>query len=295
MASTRHRAQRPHKKLLHPFLIAGWFLLALSLAAPAQEGSERRWLGPDGQPLPFASDEEALAFLRSAEVLSMQQIPEGVTRPRKLLLEADGVQAHAVFRVVDESLGQARLSDGSVRASLNDSAIRELAAYEMARLLGLHTIPPTVERTIGRDKGTLQLWIENALTESARLSDRLQPTDIVRFSREIQTMRVFDALVGNDDRNTGNVLYEADTWTLWMIDHTRSFQITRGDLDLEGVDWCERGLWERLQTLQREEVDERLKEYVSVFEIDSLFERRDQLVNFIQNLIDVRGEDVVLY
>jgi hypothetical protein len=37
-------------------------------------------------------------------------------------------------------------------------------------------------------------------------------------------MRVFDQLIYNTDRNTGNVLYDTG-WRLWGIDHTRAFRV----------------------------------------------------------------------
>ena len=39
-------------------------------------------------------------------------------------------------------------------------------------------------------------------------------------------MRLFDSLIFNDDRNPGNYLFDAD-WKLWMIDHSRAFQMRR--------------------------------------------------------------------
>jgi len=275
--------------------LCGIFLLVCAAGAMEQDPTQRAFLGPDGQLLPFSTDAEALAFLADADVLSMDPIPTGVTHPRKVLLEKDGVRAHAVFRVVDEIHEETRLSDGRLRQRLRDSAILEVAAYKLSIMLGMTTVPPTVERRIGREHGSLQLWIENTLTETDRRLSDSGPSNLLRLSRDIQTMRAFDILVGNDDRNLGNILYEHDTWRLWMIDHTRTFQAFYGDPDFSELHWCERTLWERLQALTRQEVMAELDEYLSGHEIDSLFERRDALVDHIRSLIDERGAGAVLY
>ncbi len=277
------------------FALCGFLLLVCAAGAMAQDSPRRAFLGPDGQLLPFSTDEEVLAFLADAEVLSMDPIPVGVTNPRKVLLEQGGVRSHAVFRVVDEIHEETRLSDGRLRQRLRDSAVLEVAAYKLSIMLGMTTVPPTAVRRIGREQGTLQLWIENTMTETDRRLSDSGPSNLLGLSRDIQKMRAFDILVGNDDRNPGNILYERDSWRLWMIDHTRAFQAFYGEPDFSELHWCERALWERLQSLERREVEAELDEYLSDHEIDTMFERRDALVAHIRRLIDDRGSGAVLY
>jgi hypothetical protein len=270
--------------------------LPAAVGLPAQLTSPGRvFLGPDGQPLPFRSDEEILRFLQEAEVVSLKRIPVGITRPQEALLEKDGVRARAAYRDFDETYERVRLSDGDFFMNLRDSYLHEAAAYQMARLLGLDSVPPAVARRHSGKMVTLQLWIENALVESERRAEGLQPEGAREFRLQVQTMYLFDELIANVDRNEGNLLFDRDTWKLWMIDHTRGFQRTR---DLRGVDkitWCRADLWERLRALQRAEVDRALARLVGRYEIDALFERRDKLVAHIQGLIDKYGESAVLF
>jgi hypothetical protein len=263
--------------------------------AHAQGVPPRNLLGPEGEPLPFATDADVLAFLEAAEVLSIEDIPEGITNPRKVLLELGGVRAHAVFRVVDEVYEETRLSDGRLRQRLRDSAVLEVAAYRFSLMLGMSTVPPAVERRIGGEHGTLQIWIENAITETERSRTDAGPANLLRLHRENQSMHAFDVLVGNDDRNPGNILYELDSWKLWMIDHTRAFQAFYGEPEFDQIHWCDEGLWQKLQALDRESVEAELGEYLSDHEIDALFERRDALVTHIRQLIDDRGRGAVLF
>ena len=39
-----------------------------------------------------------------------------------------------------------------------------------------------------------------------------------------RSLRIFDELIQNRDRNTGNLLWTTD-WKMWMIDHTRAFRL----------------------------------------------------------------------
>ena len=86
------------RNLLVPPGLAAVVLSSL-LASPA-EAQEGRWRGPGGEPLPFATDEEVLLFLREAEVVDKKVIPQGINKPVKVRLRKDGVEANAIFRTV---------------------------------------------------------------------------------------------------------------------------------------------------------------------------------------------------
>ena len=114
------------------------------------------WLGPDGKPLSFQSNVEVEEFLRTAEIISIERIGEGLNNFLKVLLEKDGIRMHAIFRDVHVERSQMPLSDGKISFFFRDDAIFECAAYELAKLLGLDTVPPVVERKIQRTEGNLQ-------------------------------------------------------------------------------------------------------------------------------------------
>lgn len=248
----------------------------------------------DGEPIPFESEEDLLEFLRTAEVVSMEPIPEGVTEPDKVLLEKDGVRLHAVFRDVAVRRTRANLEGRRTAFFFRDEALFECAAYELARLLGLGAVPPVVERRIGRSSGTLQVWIEGAMTESERVRQGLRDPSRQRWNRQLRTMNVFDRLIGNTDRNRGNMLID-DRWQIWFIDHTRAFTVDSRMAGLERITEIERGLWEALQGLSPELVEERLDAYLTGPELSALLRRHERLVEHFEKLIAERGEDRVLY
>lgn len=259
-------------------------------------GSNRVWFDPAGKPLPYTTEDEVLDFMRTARVVQIDEIEEGVSEPRKVLLEKDGIRLHAIFRDVNYD-GRGRttiLADGSKVIGFRDSYLFEVAAYELSRLLGLDNVPPTVLRTIGGDHGSLQLWIEGSMSDSVRLKQRKNPPDGTRWSRQMYVMKVFDELIYNTDRNLGNILSDRD-WKLWMVDHTRAFRSSHELMSPEQIFRCERNLWENLQKLDEGVAKNRLKKYLGPEEIRGLLKRREKLVSYIRGLIEKYGENQILY
>jgi hypothetical protein len=266
-------------------------------AAPAQEPAATPahvWLGPDGQPLPFKSDEELLEFLRTAKVMSVKGIGKGITAPEKVVLEKNGVRANAHFNFVSEDKPVAVLRTGETVMNFRDSHTFQSAAYELAQMLGLDNVPPVVPRRVGGRSGSLSIWIENSFTERERLSKKTAPPDSERFNRQVAIMRLFDALIFNTDRTQENILIGSD-WKLWMIDHTRAFRREDTIPEQSRIVQCERNLWKKLQSLDAAQVRARLKDYLRGPEIDGVLKRHAKLVAHIQSLIQQRGEDGVLF
>ena len=268
--------------------------MPIEAESPVAKSSIRIWIGPDGDPLPFKTNTEIEEFLRTAKVVRVEEIPVGVTDPRKVWLEKDGIQAKACFRTVDIFERQLVLPRKGVRKNWRDCCRFECAAYQLAKLLGLNNIPPAVMRKIKGTDGTLQIWVENATMETERARKSIYPPNPWRHKMQWQVMRIFDALIYNDDRNAGNILYDSD-WNVWMIDHTRSFSRI-SDLPMPNqIRHCEKVLWERLRSLNKEEVEETIGDYLGSAELKALFKRHDKLVAYIEDQIALRGEKQVLF
>lgn len=272
--------------------LAGAVLAAATPAASAQQ--QRFWLGADGAPLPFRSDAEIKDFLLDADIIAREPIGIGVTDPWRLTLERDGVRVDAVFRYFEKSYARSVLADGRLYVNFTDSFRFEAAAYEIARLLGMDNVPPAVARRIGSRSGTLQIWVYHALMESQRVEQRLAPPDRLRWERQRQQMLLFDALIGNTDRNAGNVLVDG-LWNMWLIDHTRAFYARARSDRLEEVVFVAREMWDALQKLERRSLEQQLDGLLSGARVAQLLDRRDRLVEHIGALIAARGADAVLY
>jgi len=274
-------------------ILASMALAGDSGATPAgnQEGT---WSGAGGAVLPFHDLEEVEDFLRHGRIVERHDIGIGVTQPERLTLEWHGVRADAVFRCYERTWGRAKLRDGSIYFNFTDSFRFEPAAYELARLLGMDVVPPAVQRRIGAQVGTLQMWVYDARMENERVREGIAPPDDLRWRRQTQQMILFDQLIGNVDRNGGNVLIDPG-WKMWLIDHTRAFYGAAPFDRLERVIWVERDVWQRLQRLDRESLRAALGEHLSNARIEDLLGRRDRIVAHIDELLAERGPEAVLY
>ncbi len=280
--------------LAEEFQVASSQPPAQQMAAAAVPTPAHVWIGPDGKPLPFHNDQEIMEFLRTAKVIAMKDIGEGITNPQKVMLEKDGVRANAVFRAVNEDKTHASMAGGGTEMFFRDSYIFEPAAYHLSRMLGMTNVPPVVERGLRGNDGSVQIWLEGVMTYTKSRKQKLDPPDRIRWSQQIHMMRFFDALVYNTDRNMGNMLIDRN-WNLWLIDHTRAFrrQVTLRNQDL--LIQTDRKLYERVKNLDEGMVRQTLKPFLRGYEIDALLERRQKLLAHFDRLIREKGENKVLF
>lgn len=275
-------------------VLAGLAARSARAADPPPQPAWRTFVDVDGKPLPFKTDAELLEFLQTAEPISEKNLSGGINFPLELVLEKNGVRAHAVFRDVNEDKSTATFGGGRNEVGFKDSYIYEPAAYEMGLMLGMYNVPPATLRKLHSKSGSIQIFIEHAMTEKKQVDEHIAPPDDQEWKKQVQMMNVFDALVYNTDRNRGNILITPD-WRLWMIDHTRAFRQLSTLWAGDSIKQCERGVYEKLKALDEKEVRERLKPYLSSFEIGALLDRRKLLVQQIDKLIAEKGEDSVLY
>ena len=260
-------------------------------AAPAP-----RWIGPDGRPLPWQSADEALEFLRRARIGKATGTKRGITQPRKMELERDGIRADAIFHDVNEDKRNIRLRSGEHILNFRDCYLFQIAAFELARLLGMQNVPPSVKRTFAGKTGSMTLWLEGMITDEMRREQKREPegAEVIRWNRQMTIMHVWDNLIYNFDRNQGNILLDKD-WNVWLIDHTRAFRRDHSLPRPEQLTSCERGFFERLRALDPALVKKRLKGHLGPAEIEALLKRRDLIVAHFEKLAHERGEDKVFF
>jgi hypothetical protein len=253
-----------------------YFLWGLTLgpSLAAAEPAQRMWID---------QHEVYDEWLRTAEILEMEDVGEGVTKPTRVTLQ----QGDTVFQAIYKPLKRGR------HKGYWESYQAEVAAYELDKMLGLDMVPPTVVRRIKGDLGSLQLWVEGCDTYK-RLQPKVPQTP--QFSQQISRMKMFDNLVFNDDRNAGNFMLD-ESWNVILIDHSRAF-INKKNL-LKGKNKLpaqyDRKLFERLQALTREGLEATLGELLQGGQIKDILARRDKLLGHQQKLLDERGEVRVMF
>lgn len=234
-------------------------------------------------------------FLLTANVVSSHRLDKGITSPWRLTLSNGAVTHDAVFQSVDERTSHKKFANGTVELNYRDSFQYNIAAYELAVLLGIdEMMPVTVERRWNGKTGALSWWIAWKWDESMRLKQKLAPPDPAAWNRQMYTMRLFAQLVSDTDRNGGNVLITED-WKLRMIDFTRAFRLMTDLKAAADLARCDRRLLNRLRQLDEAEVSRVTKDRLTKSEVESLMARRDKIVAHFDQLIAQKGENTVLY
>ena len=256
------------------------------------------------QPLagqPDLTVEQQIAFLKNAKVISSRPIGKGITGALRLTL-SDGTLTHdAAFQKVDEKTSDQEIREGKKRAGelrFVDSYRYNIAAWEMARLLGLEAMmPATVERRYRGDLGALSWWVDDVMMDEAeREKKSAQPPEGggLPMVRQRQQMQVFAELVYDTDRNKGNVVYTND-WQLIMLDFTRAFRTHSTLRTPQAMGMIDRKLLARLRSLTRPDVAKAVGPQLTPLEIDALMKRRDLIVAHFDQLVKQRGEKAVLF
>jgi hypothetical protein len=107
-------------------------------------------------------------------------------------------------------------------------------------------------------------------------------------------VKLFSQLIHDTDRNQSNVLI-TKSWKLWMIDFSRAFRPWPALRSTEELTRCERGLYDRLRAMTKEDLETAMEGILLTRELEGILARRDLLVAHFEKLVRERGEDAVLY
>lgn len=239
---------------------------------------------------------EATEFLRSAEIVDRESIPIGVTAPVRLTLTDGERTARAVWKTVSEYRPIRRFDDGGPpELGFRDSYESEVAAYELDQIIGLGMVPPSAIREIRRTEGSVQLWVEDSITEGARRRQGVEPPEPNEWSKQIFNARLFHQLIYDADyENLSNLLVDKD-FHLWVIDNSRAFRTQRQLLNTDYLRRFSRRLLVELRKLTPELLEGRLGAWLTEGQREGLLARRDLIVAHADRLIAERGEAGVLF
>jgi hypothetical protein len=257
-----------------------------------------------GHLLPFAASaaddtpltkEQIKQFLQTAEVIKSKQTGKGVTHPWRLTLSNGTVTHDASFQAIDVHKAEMKLESGRSEIDFNDSYRYNIAAYQLAELLGLDDMLPVyVERKWQGKSGSLSWWLPVKMDEAERLEKKIEVPDPDRWNKQMFRIRVFDELVYDSDPNLTNVLI-GDDWTVWRVDFSRAFHKNTELRAPKNLVKCDRELFEKLKALNADELTEKTKRYLVKDEVKALMARRDKIVATFQTLIAQKGEKETLY
>lgn len=249
---------------------------------------------PAPAPTPALSPEAMEAFLLKARISNQRDAGSGVTNSRRATL-TDGQLTHDAHIQTVDIAQQVFEAGRNTELNFKDTYRYNIAGYRVAKLIGLTTVPMSVERTVEGKVAAVTWWVDDVqMDEKERMKTKSQGPDPVRTNKQIQIMRVWDELIQNRDRNQGNILWTHD-WTMWLIDHTRAFRLNTNLLKPEQLSRCDRGLLERLRAVTPEALKQAVGNSLTKQEQEALLARRDKIIKHYDERIARLGEPVVLF
>lgn len=250
------------------------------------------------QEAPLAlTGEAAETFLKTAQITAIKDFSsKGITKKQRVTLTSGDITADAVFKTVDEYHVKTKLTSGHTVLGMRDSYRNEIAAYELAKLLGLDFVPPTVERKIHDHTGALILWVNGAMTEWHRLKvEKIKPPDIVAWNNQMSTIRLFMHLTWDTDYNNISNLLIDQNWKLWKIDSSRAFLPSPKLRREASLVRFSRPFLAALEGLTRARLDEVLGPWLRPEQLDGLWARRTAILEVARRRVAQHGEAAVLY
>jgi hypothetical protein len=250
-------------------------------AAPAASAiAPQPSVAPTGAKVWIGRYAEFEEYLKKAKVARLENIPVGVTKPKQAFFEPGGLAGSAAVKHLP--MGQ--------RSGFWEAYKSEIAAYELDRLLGLDMVPVTVERRVGSDLASAQLWVEGC--KLLKDVDQKACTKPAEWAKQVLRARVFDNLIANIDRNAGNILVDGE-WNMILIDHSRAFASDRMPFEKE-MTRVDRAFFERVKTLNEADVMKRIRPWVmGDGQVRGILKRRDKIVAHFEKLARERGEAAV--
>ncbi len=216
------------------------------------------------------------AYIRDAAIDRFEEVPIGVTHPKRAFFKPGGLVESAAWKILPPGRP----------SGYWESYKSEIAGYELDKLLGMGMVPVAVEKRWKGDTAAAILWL-TPIHSWKEMEPRPKPG---KWVPQVARMKMFDNFIGNKDRNAGNLLVD-DDWNLFLIDHSRAF-ITDKDLPFK-MEHIERVLWGRMQALDEPALTAALGKWVDRGSIRAMLARRDKMKIAIDKLVAAGGEAAV--
>ena len=254
---------------------ASTFAQSPTPAPAAASQDSRTWLGRNA---------EMEAYLKTAEMLSFDELSTGVTKPLRAHLPEGGPMKYLVWKAIQPAR----------YGGYWESYRSEIAAYELDKLLKLDMVPPTVERVYKGVHGAAVMWASNTKNFKDLGGAPTPPLEFQgMWARQIVKAKMFQNLVADIDPNLGNWLVDPG-WNLVLIDFSRAFT-TDPTLKYTNKDFTrvDADLWKRMQDLTEASLTQAIGQWVDGGARKALLNRRDKMQKAIDQLVKERGDTYV--
>jgi hypothetical protein len=233
---------------------------------------------------PSLTIEQKEEFLRTARIVNQKSAKKGITDTQRVTLTDGKITHDASVQRIDEHKDVFQGQDGTTEMNFKDTFKFNIAAWKLARLLGIDDMmPPYVERPFQGASASFSWWVDDVMMdEEERTKKHLTAPDLETWNDEMYVVRVFDQLIFNTDRNLTNLLIDKN-WHIWMIDHSRAFRMQHGLRNAKNLVKCDRDLLAKMKVLDQATLKQELSPYVNSEEIKGLLARRDVIVKFFES------------
>ncbi|HEX5473981.1 MAG TPA: hypothetical protein VFX12_04890 [Vicinamibacterales bacterium] len=231
---------------------------AAALQAPAASAAPvcaKTWIGHEA---------EIEQYMRTAPIEKVEELPIGVTKPQRAFFAPGGLVASAAWKPLPPRM----------QGGFFESYQAEVAAYAMDRLLDMHMVPPVVVRKMDGKVGALIFWVNG--TKTWDIKNPIEGPDKLAWAHEVAKMKMFDQLIGNIDRNEGNLLVDGD-YHLILIDHSRAFIPSKDLSRIAKLGRLDKTLWNKMLALDEDSLKSAIGEWYGKREIGGILARRDEM------------------
>ena len=232
-------------------------------------------------------------FLRTANVVAQKKLDvrdDGIDQGDAFGWKTDSRRAVSTHRHLQTRFSRRR---GNRREEFQRFVQIQHCSVSPRQDDGINNIPMSVERELDGKIGSMTWWLDNIwMTEAERRDRGIKPPASQFWVDELNTVRVFDQLIYNTDRNQGNLLITPD-WKVWMIDHTRAFRTMVALQKRTRFRRIDHKVLRALRKLNTLPIEEELGGYLRPEEISAILGRRDLIVAHFDREIKQNGEDAV--
>lgn len=220
-------------------------------------------------------------FLKKAKVVSIQTDRGRRTESWEVDLDDGKIQGRGFFKLTNRDWSN---------PSGGDSYRYVLAGYELDKMLDLNLVPPTVERKIDKQKGSLMLFLSPPIiSEEERMQKNLIPPDPDSFNKTMSDLVIFEHLLYFpslcNQRDLGNILTQTEeSWKVWLVDLSEAFAPATKLIPGCEITGCSDILLNKLENISNDKIQTRLSSYLSDKEITALLVRKDLIIKKVKEL-----------